>query len=213
MLNEEKTRDGEDRAVDGKDRAADSKDRAADGEDRAIDDATLLDKRRAYQGKVVQLDVEHVRLPGGVSCELEIIRHQGAAAVVPVDASGDIVLVRQYRHATGGWLLEVPAGKLDPGEDPETCAFRELEEETGLKAGRLESLGWIWTTPGFADERIWLYLARDLTSGQQCLEPDELLSLETFPLEVAQRMALDGEITDSKTAIAILRAIAAVGAS
>lgn len=181
-------------------------------EDSALGQATLLEKRSAYRGKVLHLDLEHVQLPGGTTCELEIIRHQGAAAVVPVDASGQVILVRQFRHATDGWLLEVPAGKLDPGEAPEICAVRELEEETGWKAGRLDPLGWIWTTPGFADERIWLYLARDLEPGQQSLEPDELLSLESFPLEVAHRMALNGDITDSKTAIAILRAAASMGA-
>lgn len=166
----------------------------------------VLGRRSVFRGKVLHLDVESIRLPNGETCDLEIIRHQGAAAVLPVDADGNVILVRQYRHATGEWLLEVPAGKLDAGESPQECAGRELEEETGFKAGRLHPLGWIWTTPGFCDERIWLYLATDLQTGRQQLEADELLSIESLPLAEAQRLALNGDMTDSKTAITVLRA-------
>src|SRR5262245_55242266 len=101
---------------------------------------------RVHDGRIVKLDVEEVRLPNGNTVTLEIIRHRGAAAVVPVDAVGRVVMIRQYRHATSGYLLEVPAGTLDPGETPEACALREVEEETGVKAARLDPLGWIWTT-------------------------------------------------------------------
>src|SRR5215471_9787222 len=117
-------------------------------------DGELLESRRIFKGRVVDLSVEKVRLPNGNVCELELIRHPGAAAVVPIDTSGRVLMIRQYRHATGGFLLEVPAGKLDAGERPEVCAAREIEEETGFRAGRLEALGWIWTTPGFTDEKI-----------------------------------------------------------
>lgn len=166
-------------------------------------------RNRVHDGKVVRLDVERVALPNGHEVELEIVRHVGAVAVVAVDDAGRVVLVRQYRHATGGYLLEVPAGKLDvAGEAAEACAHRELQEEVGRTAARLEELGWIWTTPGFSDERIRLYLATGLAETSQALQDDEVLSVVALPLGEAVRMALDGEITDAKSAIAILRAAA-----
>ena len=108
----------------------------------------------------------------------------------------------------GGWLLEVPAGKLDPGEAPDTCAARETEEEVGYRVGRLDSLGWIWTTPGFTDEKIWLYLARDLVPGSQNLDEDEVLTVETMPLVEAVSKVHQGEICDGKSVCALLRAAA-----
>ena len=171
-----------------------------------------MKRRQVYDGKVVDLGVESAELPNGEVVNLEVVRHMGAAAVLPIKDDGSVILVRQWRHATGGWLLEVPAGKLDPGEDPASCALRETEEEIGWIPGRLEPMGWIWTTPGFCDEKIWLYLAHELKTGQQNLEEDELLTMVEMPLAEAARMATEGEITDSKTAILILRA-AAVRAS
>jgi len=165
-----------------------------------------LGSREIFKGRVVDLSVEKVRLPNGNVCELELIRHPGAAAVVPVDASGNVLLVRQYRHATGGFLLEVPAGKLDAREAPEACAAREIEEETGFRASRLEPLGWIWTTPGFTDEKIWLFLASALSPSTQQLQPDEVLSLEWLPLAEAVAKAAAGEITDAKSICALMRA-------
>lgn len=178
------------------------------GSELEASEVEVLGSRSEYAGRVVHLEVEHIRLSNGEESSLEIVRHQGAAAVLPINSAGQVLLVRQYRHATGGWLLEVPAGKLDAGESPETCAHRELEEETGFKAGHLEPMGWIWTTPGFCDERIWLYRATRLEVGQQALERDEILSLETFPLHQAVEMALQGDIPDSKTVCALLRASA-----
>jgi len=172
-----------------------------------------LERRQVYRGRVVELTVDRVRLQSGNVCELELVHHPGAAAVVPLDAEGRVVLVRQYRHATGGFLLEVPAGTLDPGESPESCALREVEEEAGQRAGRLEPLGWIWTTPGFTNERIWLYLATDLTPARQALEPDELLSVERLPLDRAVELALGGGIEDAKSICALSRAAAKQGAS
>lgn len=163
-------------------------------------------RREVFKGKVVDLGIESVELPNGETWDLEVVRHPGAAAVLPVLDNGDVVLVRQYRHAAGGWILEVPAGKLDPGEDPADCARRETEEEVGLKAGRLDPMGWIFTTPGFTDEKIWLYRAGDLTPGVQALEQDELLTVVRMPLDRAAQMALDGEIQDAKTALCLLRA-------
>ena len=168
--------------------------------------AERLGEKEIYRGRVLRLSVETIRLPGGGVCELELIRHPGAAAVVPVDAEGRVLLVRQYRHATGGWILEVPAGKLDHGESPETCAAREVEEETGTRTGALIYLGWIWTTPGFTDEKIWLFLARDVTAGTQDLQPDESLTVERVPIAQAIEMARKGEIADAKSVCALLRA-------
>ena len=170
-----------------------------------------LGTRAVHRGRVLDLVVETIALPGGEVVDLEVVRHRGAAAAVPVDGDGRVWLVRQYRHATGGWLLEVPAGKLDSGEPPETCARREVEEEVGRRVGRLEPLGAIFTTPGFSDERIWLYLARDLTESRQALERDEWLTVERLSLEEAVRLAEDGTITDAKSICALLRAAKKLG--
>ena len=166
-----------------------------------------LERRPIFRGKVVDLAVERVRLPDGRVAELEIVRHPGAAAVVPLTAGGEVLLLRQYRHATGDWVLEVPAGKLEAGEDPAVGAARELEEETGARAPRLEALGWIWTTPGFTDERIWLYLAPDVVEdGRQALQTDELLWVERLPFAVAVERAAAGDLQDAKSICALLRA-------
>ena len=178
-----------------------------------MSDPVVLSSRSVHDGRVVKLSVEEVRLPNGHTVTLELIRHPGAAAVVPVDREGNVILVRQYRHATGSWLLEVPAGTLDhPDEQPEECARREVEEETGYRAGRLIPLGWIWTTPGFTSEKIWLYLALDLTPTRPDLEDDEVLTVESLPFAEAIRRAAGGEIVDGKSVCALLRA-AAIGAS
>lgn len=165
----------------------------------------MSDSRTVYRGKIIQVSIDRVRLPNGNVCDLELVRHPGAAAIVPVDAEGRVLLVRQYRHAAAGWLYEVPAGKLDGGETPESCAAREIEEETGFRAGRLVPMGWIWTTPGFTDERIWLYLATELSPSRQALEADEALTVERMPLARAVELAASGEIRDAKSVCALLR--------
>src|ERR1700687_1223414 len=137
-----------------------------------------LASRTVFAGRRIQVRVDHLRLPNGGEHDFEMIHPPGAAAIVPLLGSGEVLMLRQYRYATGGWLLEIPAGTLEPGESPERCAARELQEETGYQAGALQPLGWIWTTPGFTDEKIWLYLATGLSGGRQALERDELLSLE-----------------------------------
>ena len=171
-----------------------------------MDEVERLERQHVFQGRIVDLSVDRVRLPNGNVCDLELIRHPGAAAVVPVDENGDVILVRQYRYAAGGWLTEVPAGKLDGGEAPEMCATREVEEETGFKTGRLSSLGWIWTTPGFTDEKIWLFLARELTPSRPALQPDEILAVKRMPLAEAVDLALRGDIRDAKSVCALIRA-------
>jgi ADP-ribose pyrophosphatase len=165
-----------------------------------------VSSKQVYSGSFLTLNVDQVELPNGKSCTLEIIRHPGAAAVVPIDAAGNAILVRQYRYAAGGFLLEIPAGKLDPGESPEACAIREVEEETGYRIGRLEPLGWIWTTPGFTDEKIWLFRGTDLVPGTQALQANELLEVLRMPLTAAIQAASDGSIQDSKSVCALLRA-------
>lgn len=165
-----------------------------------------LASREIFRGRSFRLDVDRVRLPNGVEMDFEMIHHPGAAAVVPVLPDGDVLLIRQYRYATGGWLLEAPAGKLNPGEPPEDCARRETEEEIGFRPGRLLPLGWIWSSPGFLDEKIWLYLATDLEKTQQATEHDEVLEVERMPLREAIDKAVRGEIHDTKTACALMRA-------
>jgi ADP-ribose pyrophosphatase len=169
-------------------------------------DFELLESREVFRGRVLDVRVDRVRLRNGHVSELEVVRHPGAVAVVPLLSSGEVLLLRQYRYATGEWVLEVPAGKLDPGEDPESAAVRELEEETGYRAGTLEPLGWVWTTPGFTNEKIWLFLARDLEATEQSLQADEVLSVEALPAGEALERALDGAIQDAKSVCCLVRA-------
>jgi ADP-ribose pyrophosphatase len=178
-------------------------------------DAERLSSRPIFKGRVIDLSVDRVRLPNGVEADLEMIHHLGAAVALPVeDGPGgepEVLLVRQYRYPAGGWLLEVPGGKLDGAEDPEVCARRELAEEIGVRPTELIPLGWIWTTPGFTDERIWLYLARGLERVERALEDHEVIELARMPLAEAVEMAVRGEIQDAKTVCTLLRAAARLG--
>jgi ADP-ribose pyrophosphatase len=134
---------------------------------------------------------------------LEVVRHPGAAAVVPLKDDGTVVLIRQFRHAAGGFIYEIPAGKLHPGEDPLACAARELEEEIGYKAGKLELLSSIFTAPGFTDEVIHIYKATGLTIGRQQLDRDEVLEVIEMPLLEAMRMIETGAIRDAKSIVGL----------
>lgn len=168
-----------------------------------------LASKKVHAGRVIDLHVDTVRFPDGSTGELEMIRHPGAAAVVPIasdpgGADPTILLITQYRYAAGGTLIEIPAGRLNPGEDPQVCAERELLEEVGVQAGRLERLTTIWTTPGFTDERIHLFWAADLTVKQHAREPDEFIEVTPKPLSEALALIRSGEICDAKTALAIL---------
>ena len=168
-----------------------------------------VSSRRVYTGRVINLDVDQVRFPDGSIGELEMIRHPGASAVVPFlsDPAGDdpqVVLIRQYRYAANGYMYEIPAGRLDDGEEPATCARRELKEETGCTAERVEHLYTLYTTPGFTDERIHLFMAVGLTRGETGHEADEFMEIETIPLSKALAMIAAGEIQDAKTALGLL---------
>ncbi|BFU89209.1 MAG: Methanol dehydrogenase activator [Nitrospira sp.] len=159
--------------------------------------------RNIYTGKVVTLNVDTVLLPNGVTVDLETIRHPGAAAVVPIKDDGTVVLIRQFRHAVGGFIYEIPAGKLSPGEEPLHCAARELEEEVGYRASSFELLSSIFTAPGFADEVIHVYKATGLTKGRQQLDRDEVLEIVEMPLHLAITRIQDGTIRDGKTIIGL----------
>ncbi len=159
--------------------------------------------KTVFRGRVLTLNLETVMLPNGTSVELELIRHPGAAAVVPLKEDGTVVLIRQFRHAAGGFIYELPAGKLQPGEDPRDCAARELEEEIGYRALSLEALASIWTAPGFADEIIHIYKATRLIPGRQQLDRDEVLEVVEMPLRQAIAKIRDGTIRDGKTIVGL----------
>ena len=159
----------------------------------------------------VRVATERVTLPNGNSVELDIVHHPGAAAVVPFVSASEVLLIRQYRFAAGGTILEVPAGKLDPGESPARCAARELEEEAGCRAGRLVELGWIWTTPGFTDERIFLFAAFDLEPVAHRHDPDEVIEPVRVSLDEALALVWRRELNDAKSALALLHAARYVG--
>lgn len=164
----------------------------------------VLESKLTHQGKLVNVTVDKLRMPNGTEAYREtVIRGKSAAAVLPVDADGRIYFVRQYRHAFGEMLLEIPAGVINEGETPEVCAVRELEEETGKKAGKLEHLCEMYPTVGFCSEKINLYFATELTEGVQKLDPDEFVEIETYTLEEAIEMICKGEIKDGKTLAAL----------
>ncbi|MEQ1627378.1 MAG: NUDIX hydrolase [Nitrospira sp.] len=159
--------------------------------------------KHIYKGRVVTLNIDTVTLPNGVTVDLETIRHPGAAAVVPMKEDGTVVLIRQFRHAAGGFIYEIPAGKLNPGEDPLSCAARELEEEIGYRAATFSLLSSIFTAPGFADEVIHVYKATGLTQGRQQLDRDEVLDVIEMPLADAISKIEDGTIRDAKTIVGL----------
>lgn len=168
-----------------------------------------IDSERIYSGKIIKLDRDTVRFPDGSVGVMDMVRHPGASAIVPflTDAGAEdpqILLLRQYRYAAEQFLYEVPAGRLDPGESPHDCAVRELREETGCSASSVEFMFTMFTTPGFTDERIHVFLATGLTRGDTSHEADEFMTVETMTLSRALRLIQEGEIKDAKTALAIL---------
>ena len=159
--------------------------------------------KNIYKGRIVNLNLETVTLPNGATVELEVIHHPGAAAVVPMKNDRTVILIRQYRHAVGGYIYEIPAGKLHPGEDPRECAQRELEEEIGYRAGSLDLVVSAYTTPGFTDELIHIFKATQLQRGTQNLGQDEVLAIAEFPLEKTITMIREGVIKDAKTIVGL----------
>lgn len=173
------------------------------------DGSGRIDGARIWKNRFLDAHLDQVRYPDGSTGEQVLIHHPGAAAVVPVisDAAGDdpqLLLIRQYRYAVGGSLWEIPAGRLEPGEAPIDCARRELLEETGCRCETLEPLTWLWTTPGFTNEKIHLFVAKGITRGEPSREADEFMEVVPLRLSEVLRMIQRGEITDAKTMVSIL---------
>jgi 8-oxo-dGTP pyrophosphatase MutT (NUDIX family) len=168
----------------------------------------LIDRKMIFDGRVIKVSVDTVDLPNGVRLPLEIVRHPGGAAAVAIDAENRVCMLRQYRHAAGGYIYELPAGKLEPDEPPEITVKRELAEEAAMSATHWESLGAYFSSPGVFTEVIHLYLATGLTPAAANPEADEVLQVEWWPLPLALERARSGELADGKTIIGIFRAAA-----
>lgn len=171
----------------------------------SIEKEKLIHRRPAFEGRMLHVYDDDVEI-GGRKAHREVVLHPGASAILPVTDEGEVLFVRQYRYAVEQPLLEIPAGKLDPGEDPDTCAARELTEETGYTTEHLQKLGYVYTTPGFCNETIHLYLADHLVAGKQHLDPDEYLDVIRIPLEEVWQRIAKGEICDAKTLAAFAMA-------
>ena len=165
-----------------------------------------LSSREVYQGRIIRVHVDDVRLADGTETKREIVEHRGGVTVIPVDADGTVYCVRQFRYAYGKSLLETPAGKLEAGEDPLDCAVRELSEETGFTAENIVCLGQLYPTPGYCSEVLHIYLATGLKPGRPHLDPGELLDVERYSLDELYEMAMCNELHDAKTVVAILKA-------
>lgn len=165
-----------------------------------------LESQVVFYGKILKLRLDKVLLPNGHESTREVVEHPGAVAIVPRLPDGRIALVRQYRYPVEKILLELPAGKLDENEAPEECAARELEEETGYRAGQLEKLGTFYTTPGFSDELMHLYLAQDLVMTGQKLDADEFIKVEYYTRDELRTMLSTGVIADAKTMLGLMLA-------
>ena len=163
-------------------------------------------KEIIYHGHAFNVRRDEVRFPNQHTTHLDIIEHVGAVTILPVDAQGRILFVRQYRHATGMELLELPAGTLHEGELPDTCALREIREETGFAAGNLIKLGEFFLAPGYSSEYMFVYLANELQPDPLPADQDEFITLEAIPIDQAYKMARDGELQDGKSLAALLLA-------
>ncbi|MGI8549164.1 MAG: NUDIX hydrolase [Gemmatimonadaceae bacterium] len=172
---------------------------------------STIASHRIYTGKILSLDVDQVQFPDGSTGDMEIVRHPGAAAILPflTDPAGEdpqIMLLKQYRYASDSYLYEIPAGKLESGEEPRACAERELKEETGCSTQQIEHLFDFYTSPGFSDEKLHVFLASGLTKGEPEREKDEFLTVETMRLSYALKLIQTNEIQDGKTMLAVLYA-------
>lgn len=164
-----------------------------------------LDSKLEYQGAIVSVKTDHVTLPNGKTATREIVSHPGGVAIVALQQDGTVLMVRQYRYAYSQVLLEVPAGKLNPGEEPLPAALRELEEEVGVVAGQLIDLGFIYPSPGFCDEVLYLYLAKDLTTTACHPDEDEFLEVDAIPLDTLIEMIKQNKLSDGKSVAALLK--------
>lgn len=167
----------------------------------------LLDSQRIFNGAVFAVDRDRLLEESGVEIVREVVRHPGGAGALPLFDDGRVALVRQYRHPARRELLEIPAGRIEGGETPEMCAAREVEQEIGFRAGRIEKLAEFYSTPGFCEEKLHVYLATDLTPSSQALDHDEVVEVVYLPFAEAAQLAERGGIEDSKTIIALLLAV------
>ncbi len=165
-----------------------------------------IKSEQIFDGVIVKLFVDEVELPDGKRARREIVRHPGAVCVVPITNEGEVIMVKQFRYPFGEVLLEIPAGKLEPGEDPLEAVKRELEEESGVVAGKIEHIGELYTTVAIFDEKIQIYLATDLSYTNAHPDDEEFLEVEKIPLDTLVKMTMEGKIRDAKTQIAILKA-------
>ena len=165
-----------------------------------------LRRVNSYNGIIVNVHVDQVELIDGYKTMREVVEHPGGVTIIPVDSDGNVYCVRQFRYPYGTHLLETPAGKMEKGEDPYECAVRELSEETGITAGQMIDLGKIYTSPGFSDETLYIYLALDLSFGERHPDKGELLDSRLIPLDTLVDMAMNNEISDGKTVVAVLKA-------
>ncbi len=169
-------------------------------------DEKMLSSEEIFHGVAVHLVKDEILLPNGNKGIREVVRHPGAVCVIPVTDEGEVIFVNQFRYAIGRVTIEVPAGKLEKGEDPTEAALRELSEETGITAGKIESLGAIYTSPAIIDEIIYMYIATDLKQGEQHLDEDEFVNVVKMPLAEAVDMVMHGKIMDAKTEAIVLKA-------
>ena len=166
----------------------------------------LIVSEKIFSGTIFNVDRDRIQEPDGSEIVREVVRHPGGAGGLPLFEDGTVALVRQYRHPAGRDLLEIPAGRMEPGETPELCAAREIEQEIGYRPGRIEKIAEFFSTPGFCEERLFVYLATRLLPAQQNLDHDEFVEVVRIPLADAILMANRGDIEDSKTLVALLMA-------
>ena len=164
-----------------------------------------IDGEIKYTGVIVNIRLDNAEIENGRIVKREVVEHPGGVAIVPVDENGNVLLVRQFRYPFMRELIEIPAGKLEPGEDPFECAKRELSEETGCTAGKYVYLGPMYSSPGFCEETLHVYLALDLTYGKMHLDEDEFLSVERVPMSKIVEMIMNNDIPDAKTVFGVLK--------